>query len=125
MTETKPEIQKTVETKVVQAVQASAADPTVKMDYSAVPEVVDSVLTKILPIVLHSTNQEPWYQSRVFWSAILGLIAAILGLFGIAFPAEVQAQYLNIVMAFIPLAAALLAFWGRYAKTPLGTSEKK
>ncbi len=125
MTETKSEIQKTVETKVIQAVQESASDPAVKMDYSAVPDVVNSVLTKILPSILHSTSQEPWYQSRVFWSAVLGVIGGVLGIFGVAFPAEIQASYLNIVMALVPLVAAVFALWGRYSSKPLGSSDKK
>lgn len=121
----KTELENVVTTKVVQAAQQAAADPTVKMDHSAVPIIVDTVLEKIIPVILHSTSQEPWYQSRVFWSAVLGVLAGILGLFGIAFPAEVQGLYLNVVMAAVPLVAAGFALWGRYAKKPLGTPEKK
>lgn len=119
------ELEQNVTTKVTQAAQETASDPKVAMDYSAIAPLVATVLDKILPMIRHSTSTEPWYQSRVFWSAVLSVIAGILGIFGVAFPAEVQATYINVVMALVPLVAAGFALWGRYAKKPLGSSEKK
>lgn len=120
----KTEVEHTITTKVTQAAQEVADNPKVAVDYSAVPAIVNAVLDNIIPIIRHSTSTEPWWRSRVFWSAIMGVLAGVLGIFGVAFPAEMQASYLNIIMALVPLVAAGLALWGRYAKKPLGTPDK-
>lgn len=120
MTATTP-VEKSIEKKVTQGAELVAADPKVKMDQSAVRPVVDEIMGKILPTILHATNNEPWYRSRVFWSSMLSIVATLVGVFGISFPAEVQTQVLVAIMAAIPAVSAAIALWSRYVSTkPLG-----
>lgn len=103
------------------AVAATVADPAVKADLSAVPAIINA-LGPVIDQIVHSTNQEPFYQSRVFWGSILSLFAVVLGIFGIAFPADLQGTVLTAIMAALPLAGALFALYGRFKATkPLGS----
>lgn len=106
---------------VAAAVATTVAKPEVKADLSAVPAIVNA-LGPIIDQIVHSTNSEPFYQSRVFWGAILGLLATILGIFGVSFPSELQGTVLTIIMAALPLVGGILALYGRFkARKPLGS----
>lgn len=117
----KTEIEKTVTTGVTKAVVNAANDPEIAgVQPEAAPAIIDAVLNKILPVILHSTSQEPWYKSRVFWSASLSIAGAAAGLVGYKFDTTAQAEWLALIMIGSQAIAAILALWGRYAKTPLG-----
>lgn len=117
MTDTVKAIQSQVDT----AVKKTIADPSVPAAPEAAPAIIDAVMNKIIPTVLHATNQEPWYQSRVFWSAVLSIIVAICGLFGLTVDADAQSKILSLIMAIIPAVSAGIALYSRYfAKKPLG-----
>lgn len=110
-----------VKTQVAAAVAATVARPDVKADLSAVPAIVNA-LGPVIDAVMHSTNTEPFYQSRVFWGSVIALVAAVLGAFGIAFPSDMQGQVLTGVMAGFALVGPLVALYGRFkAKKPIGS----
>lgn len=108
-------------TQVTAAVANTVAQPEVKADISAVPAIVNA-LGPIIDQIVHSTNSEPFYQSRVFWGAILGLLATVLGVFGVAFPSELQGTVLTIIMSALPLVGGLFALYGRFmSRKPIGS----
>lgn len=116
------QIEKTVTAGVEKAVTRTAADPTVPgVRQDAAPAIIEAVLNQILPAILHSTSQEPWYRSRVFWSAIISVVGLVAGLFGYAIDDGQQQLWLTLVMAGTQAVAAVLAIWGRYAKKPMGS----
>lgn len=85
-------------------------------------EIVEAVQEKVAPIVAHATNNEPWWQSRVTLGAILTAVAGVVGIFGYAFPAEVQGKVIDAVIALAPLVGAAITLYGRWvAKKPLGS----
>ncbi|MGZ2484253.1 hypothetical protein ACVITL_002776 [Rhizobium pisi] len=110
-----------VTSQVAAAVAATVAKPEVNAEMSAVPAIVNA-LAPIIDQIVHSTNSEPFYQSRVFWGSIIALVAAVLGAFGIAFPSDLQGQVLTAVMAGLALVGPLVALYGRFkAKKPIGS----
>lgn len=110
-----------VTSQVAAAVAATVAKPEVNADLSAVPAIVKA-LGPVIDAVMHSTNNEPFYQSRVFWGSIIALVAAVLGAFGVAFPSDLQGQVLTAVMAALALVGPLVALYGRFkAKKPIGS----
>lgn len=90
----------------------------------AAGEVVDTgqIAKEVSAVVINQTNNEPWYQSRVTLGAILAALAGILGLFGWAFPTEVQGKVIDLIIALGPVIGGALALYGRWAaKKPLGS----
>jgi uncharacterized membrane protein YoaK (UPF0700 family) len=115
---------KNLEVKIQTAVTAAVADPTVPAAPAAIPVIVGA-LTKLIPEILHATNNEPWYRSQVTWGSIVALVGGILALFGVAFPAEMQGQVVGFILSAVPvvmpIAGALYALYGRWrAKKPIG-----
>lgn len=104
------------------AVTSAISNPSVKAELSAVPAII-AALTPVIDNILHSTNNEPWYQSRITWGSILTLVAVILGAFRIAFPAELQNAILDAILTIgIPTVGALIALIGRWkSKKPIGS----
>lgn len=110
-----------VKSQVTAAVAATVAKPEVKADLSAVPAIVNA-LGPVIDAIMHSTNTEPFYKSRVFWGSVIALVAAALGAFGIAFPSDMQGQILTAVMAGLSLIGPIIALYGRFkAKKPIGS----
>ncbi|MFD2142292.1 hypothetical protein [Ancylobacter oerskovii] len=84
--------------------------------------IAKEVAKETAAVVVNQTNNEPWYQSRVTLGAILAALAGILGLFGWAFPAEMQGKVIDLIVALGPVIGAALALYGRWAaKKPLGS----
>jgi len=83
----------------------------------------------IQPVLEHLTNNEPWYQSRVTWGAIIAGVAGVAGLLGYSFDAEDQAFWVDNISQGITLATSIasllggaIAWYGRWkAKKPLGS----
>lgn len=114
---------------VVNALQKEADKPSNQMtnqDVNNVAPVVqakveDQLTKQVQPVIDHLTNNEPWYQSRQTWVAILGLLSSVLAIFGVAFPAEVQAQVLGIITAIVGIITTGTLIYNRYfAKKPIG-----
>jgi hypothetical protein len=97
------------------------ADPKVPAQSAAVAPIVDG-LDVILQQILHSTNNEPWYTSRVTLGALLGIVGTVLlAFFNIDFNADAQKMALDLIVAALPVAGGLLTLYGRWkAKVPIG-----
>jgi hypothetical protein len=115
-------VENAVRSAIVKGVANAASDPHVSTERSDINVVTSKVLSEVVPVVAHATNQEPWYQSRVTLGAILAAAAGVLGVFGYAFPSEVQGKVIDLVIALGPVIGGALALYGRWlAKKPLGS----
>lgn len=84
-------------------------------------EAQDAVVKEVAAVVVNQTNNEPWWQSRVTWGAIIAAIAGILGIFGYTLPSELQGRILEGIIAAGPLISAAIVLYGRWvAQKPLG-----
>lgn len=109
-------------TLAVELAKGLAADKNVPILSQNVPEIAAS----LKPQLLHVTNNEPWYQSRVTWGTIISLISAILAIFGVTIEAEVQLNLLNGIVALAAaiglIAGPLYSLYGRFiARKPIGS----
>jgi hypothetical protein len=100
----------------------SAVTPaSVPATVDAVPTIVKA-LTPLIDQLVNSTNSEPFYQSRVFWGSTVAAVGVGLNYFHVDFPAAIQGQVTDAIMALIPIAGSLYALYGRFkAKKPIGS----
>ena len=110
---------------VLGAVDCALGRLAARSDNALTPEVLPDIAAEIAadPAVLHATNAEPWYASRVTWGAIIAALAPILGLaLGRTVGAADQAALTEIVSAGGSLLGAALALYGRWvARVPIGS----
>ena len=108
-----------IQDKVTTAVTTTVVKPEVQAELSAAPAIIDAVLNKILPIILNSTNNEPWYQSRVLWGQVLSVGGIISAGLGVQFNASTQQVLVSLIPSLIGVGITL---YGRFkAKKPLGS----
>ncbi|MDW9447219.1 hypothetical protein GOA58_05895 [Sinorhizobium meliloti] len=115
------EAQKKLENKIAAAVITTVGDPAVPAQPAAAGPIIDAVTNRIAPEIIAATNNEPWWQSRVTLGAILAAAAGVLGIFGYAFPAEVQGKVIELIIALGPVIGGAIALYGRWAaRRPIG-----
>lgn len=106
---------------MISATNRAVANASTGMDQGDAAVVAQDVIKEVVPVVVNQANAEPWYQSRVTWGAILAALTGILGVFGYAFPAEMQGKVIDALVAAGPIVSALIVLYGRWiAKKPLG-----
>lgn len=114
-------IENAVREAITKGVVNAALDPLTSTETKDAPIVASNVLTQIGPVVSHLSNSEPWYQSRVTLGSLLAAIAGVVGLFGYAFPEELQGKVIDTIITLGPIIGAGIALYGRWAaKKPLG-----
>jgi hypothetical protein len=109
---------------VVAGVTSAVASPSTAAQAADRPIITNAVLQQLEPVIASATNNEPWYQSRVTWGAILGGVAGLLGVVGKAdlLPAELQGRIIDGIIAAGPLIAMGVVLYGRWAaKKPIGS----
>jgi hypothetical protein len=100
-------------------IAAKVSNPLVKAELEAVPDIVDAIKPAVLSI-LHSTNNEPWWQSQVTWGQIITGAGLALTAAGVT----VNAPYVELLSSLaVPVAGIAVTLYGRWkAKKPLFTS---
>lgn len=87
-------------------------------------ELAASVAKEVEPIIAHATNQEPWYQSRVTWGALISIASGALALTGASsglISAEDMALFTEAGLAVGTVLGGGLTLYGRWrAKKPIG-----
>lgn len=68
----------------VQDIRKQVAAALDKADANPYISMSDAVATAVTPAILHATNNEPWYQSRVTWGAIVSIATGVLSALGVA-----------------------------------------
>lgn len=118
------DLKNTVLAAVVAGVTSAVANPATAAKQADRPIITTEVLKQVEPLIASATNNEPWYQSRVTWGAILAGVAGVLGIFGYAdlLPEELQGRIIDGVIAAAPLISMGVVLYGRHiAKRPLGS----
>lgn len=92
-----------------------------EMRYPDAAKVSDAMARAVIPDVLHYTNNEPWYQSKVTWGAIIGGATPIIGLIvGTQLTPEEQAAYVQAAVAIGTAVGTVLTLVGRWrARKPI------
>lgn len=106
---------------VTKTLDKLAADPNVNLSEASADKMKSAVTKEMTSVIVNQTNQEPWYQSRVTWGAILAGVSGALAVFGYQLPAEVQGKILDGIIAAGPLVSMAVVLYGRWvAKKPIG-----
>ncbi|OLP56838.1 hypothetical protein BJF92_12260 [Rhizobium rhizosphaerae] len=112
---------RTLQAAITTAVTRAVQDPDVNAAPEAAGPIIAAVTQTVLPDVLHATNNEPWYRSRVVLGSLMTILAAILALFGVGFDLEMQSKLIDLILAAAPILGAGYALYGRLkARRPIG-----
>lgn len=118
------DLQTDIKSQMAAAVASTVADPKVDANESSIPALIGAlapIAESMAATILNSTNNEPFYQSRVFWGSTVAIAGVVLNYFHVDFPSALQGQVTDAIMAAIPIAASAYALYGRFkAKKPIG-----
>lgn len=111
-----------IEEKVEMAVRAVVEEPKIDAADSAIMPISTAVSAEIVPLVLHNTNNEPWYQSRVTWGAIITILVPLAGVAGIQLDWLDADQFVSLMTAFATTVGGFITLYGRWVATrPIGS----
>jgi hypothetical protein len=116
-----------VAVKALAGVKEAASQPN-NLSEAAVSQsqsaIVHEVAKAIDPMLTNMQNREPWYQSRVILGSVFAVLASLAGIFGWAFPAELQGKTIEAVITLGPFIATLVgALYAWYGRTIARTSK--
>lgn len=87
----------------------------------AIEPIVDAVASKVTAPILHVTNNEPWYQSRVTWGAIVSIGTGLLGAVGVATDWLDAETAIALGMGLGSVIGGAVTLYGRWkARKPIG-----
>ena len=111
-----------IDARIESAVAQAVRDPNVEAELQAANPIAEMVKEKVTPLIVHATNQEPWYQSRVTVGNYIALASTVIGpMIGRTVSPEEQALLTAVVTGLGVVAGAALSLYGRWkAKKPLG-----
>jgi Na+-transporting NADH:ubiquinone oxidoreductase subunit NqrC len=114
-------VKDTVKELVTDALQKQAAKSTASLEKRDVPQVASAVVKEVNAVVEHATNNEPWYQSRVTWGAIISIILPIAGTLGVATDTINPDELVALCVAGGTVVGGILTLYGRWAaRKPIG-----
>lgn len=106
---------------ITDALLAAAASNTNSLQQADVGKTTTMVNAEVKPIVQHLTNNEPWYQSRVTWGAIIAMSAPVLGYVGIQADILDPDEAVRIAVGAMSVIGGAISLWGRWvARKPIG-----
>lgn len=106
---------------VANGVREVARDPNTPLTQAEAAPVTKAIITEILPPVLHATNNEPWYQSRVTWGALGAIVLPILGVIGVTSDVIDMDTFVGLGIAAGTVFSGIVTLWGRWkARKPIG-----
>ena len=94
----------------------------VPVDNRVAPQVARDLANDLAPVLVNKTNNEPWYQSRVTWGALVS-IGTGLGtlLFGVMWQPQDAELIIAIGTAAGTVVGGGITLWGRWkARKPIG-----
>jgi Na+-transporting NADH:ubiquinone oxidoreductase subunit NqrC len=114
-------LQQTVRDVVTNALKEQASKPDSTLEKKDVPKVATAVTKEMTAVVEHATNNEPWYQSRVTWGAVISIILPILGTLGVATDTINPDELVALCVAGGTVVGGILTLYGRWAaRKPIG-----
>lgn len=106
---------------VTKTLDKLAADPNVNLSEASADKMKSAVTKEMTSVIVNQTNQEPWYQSRVTWGAIVSIVIPILGAIGVSTDVINSDQLLALGMAAGTVIGGIITLYGRWvAKKPIG-----
>ncbi|KAB0269082.1 hypothetical protein [Microvirga brassicacearum] len=98
------------------------ASPNNDITRADAPQIKKEVAEAIAPAIEHLTNNEPWYQSRVTWGAIIAAASPMVApLIGRVFSPEEQMLATAVMTGIGSAFGAGTVLYGRWkAKKPIG-----
>ena len=107
------DISNAVTTGLTQAA-GNANNELTQKDVAAVSKTVSAEVQKETDAVIENiTNQEPLWQSRNFWTALVTIAASVAGLAGYAYSVEDQATTVDGITSIVTAAAGLFMLVNR------------
>lgn len=104
------------------AVTVAVDKPSVEAKDSSIVPISKEVQKEVVPHVLHLTNNEPWYQSRVTWGAIITILVPLAGVAGIQLDWLDADQFVSLMTAFATTVGGFITLYGRWVATrPIGS----
>lgn len=83
----------------------------------------DAVTSAVTGPILHATNNEPWYQSRVTWGAIVSIGTGLLGAVGVATDWIDPDQAIALGLGLGSVVGGIITLYGRWkARKPIGVA---
>lgn len=106
---------------IANGVRDVAVDPNTRLTPAEAGPVAKAITAEVLPGVLHATNNEPWYQSRVTWGAIVSIGIGLLGTFGVATDWIDPNQAISLGLGVGSVIGGVITLYGRWkARKPIG-----
>lgn len=102
------------------AVARIAVDPSIPLRAVDITPVTEAVVQKVAPAILHATNNEPWYKSRVTWGAIIAVAGPLLSVLGVSSDLIDPDLAVSISTALVSVVGGALTLYGRWkARKPI------
>jgi hypothetical protein len=115
------DVTKTAITALAPVVKDAIENVTARRGVVVSADAATQVTREVAAVVVNQANQEPWYQSRVTWGAIIAVAGGLAGIGGYSIGAEDQAQIVNGIVGVTTAVGGLLAWYGRWrARKPIG-----
>lgn len=106
---------------IASGVREVAHNPNTPLSSAEAGPVAKAITDKVLPGVLHASNNEPWYRSRVTWGAIVSIGTGLLGAIGVATDWLDAETAIALGMGVGSVFGGLVSLYGRWkARKPIG-----
>lgn len=105
---------------IANSVREVALNPATPLAVQDAGPVTKAITDKIAPSILHVTNNEPWYQSRVTWGALGAIVLPLLGFAGITSDVVSLNDFIVGGMTLASVVSGAVTLWGRWkARKPI------
>lgn len=108
---------------IAAGVRQVAQDPEAPLSFHDVAPATEALVKEIAPTVIHATNNEPWYQSRVTWGALGAIVLPLLGYAGITSDVLSLNDFIVGGMTLASVVSGAFTLYGRWkARKPIGVA---
>lgn len=106
---------------VGQTLDKLAQSPSINLSEASAEKMQSAVVKEMSAVIANQTNQEPWYQSRVTWGALVSVALPILGALGVATDVIEPDELIALGMAAGSVVGGIITLYGRWvARKPIG-----
>jgi len=110
---------------IAAGVREVAINPNTALTAAEAGPVANAITAEVLPGVLHATNNERWFQSRVTWGAIVTIGTGVLGAVGVATDWLDADTAIAVGMGLGSAIGGVITLYGRWkARQPIGAAKR-
>lgn len=113
------EVEQDLKAKIANVVRNQVANPSVNADPSSAYPISQAVSSAVIPDILHATNNEPIWQSRVMIGSIATIVTSLFGIYAL-YSASVTDGELYAAPISAILGAGFAIYGRTIAKRPIG-----